>query len=170
MGLRNSIYSSLSLAIVLLLALGSTALAKPPSDEVIRLLPKELGGFRLVGVVRPSETLVREGLLGPQAAGQKLEADRHYSVAEAEYVSSENSRLLVEVVRFPRDSDAYSLLTIAARSARDPARVRTRPDHQRGGNSLRNLAGPHRLLQGHNIRASDCYGACRPRPEQRSLR
>ncbi len=40
--------------------------------------------------------------------------------AEAEYVSSENSRLLVEVVRFPRDSDAYSLLTIVARSARDP--------------------------------------------------
>lgn len=106
---------------MLLLALNSTALAKPPSDEVIQLLPKEMGGFRLVGGVRPSETLAREGLLGPQAAGQRLEADRHYSGAEAEYLSSENSRLLVEVVRFPRDSDAYSLLTIAARSARDPA-------------------------------------------------
>jgi len=122
MGLRKSIYSSLSLAIMLLLALNSTALAKPPSDELIQLLPRELGGFRLVGVVRPSETLGREGLLGPQAAGQRLEADRHYSAAEAEYLSSENSSLLVEVVQFPRDSDAYSLLTIAARSARDSAR------------------------------------------------
>jgi hypothetical protein len=121
MGLRKSIYSSLSLAIVLFLALNSAAIAKPPSNEIIRLLPKELGGFRLVGGVRPSESLGREGLIGPDAAGQRLEADRHYSVAEAEYVSSENSRLLVEVVRFLRDSDAYSLLTIAAKSARDPA-------------------------------------------------
>ncbi|HYN24214.1 MAG TPA: DUF6599 family protein [Pyrinomonadaceae bacterium] len=107
---------------MLLLALHSTALAKPPSDKVIQLLPKEIGGFRLVGEVRPSETLAREGLLGPHAAGQMLEADRHYSVAEAEYLSSENSLLLVEVVRFPRDSDAYSLLTLAAKRARDPSR------------------------------------------------
>jgi len=106
---------------MLLLALGPTALAKPPSDEVTRLFPKELGDFRIVGGVRPSERLVREGLLGPQAAGQRLEADRHYSLAEAEYVSSENLRFLVEIVRFPRDSDAYSMLTIVARNARDPA-------------------------------------------------
>lgn len=108
---------------MLLLALNSTALAKPPSGEVVQLIPKEIGGFRLVGGVRQSDALAREGLLGPQAAGQRLEADRHYSGAEAEYLSSENSRLLVEVVRFPRDSDAYSLLTIAAKSARDPAQA-----------------------------------------------
>ncbi|CAN5682061.1 hypothetical protein BH18ACI4_BH18ACI4_17970 [soil metagenome] len=119
-GLRNSIGSSLYLAIMLLLALNSTALAKSLSAEVNQLLPMEIGGFRRVGGVRPSEILVREGLLGPQAAGQRLEAGRHYSVAEAEYHSSENSRLLVEVARFPRDSDAYSLLTIAARNARVP--------------------------------------------------
>ena len=119
--LRYSIYSPLVLAIILLLTLHSTVLAKPPSPEVIQLLQKVIGGFRLVGGVRPSDAVVREGLLGPQAAGQSLAADRHYSAAEAEYLSSENFRLLVEVVRFPRDSDAYSLLTIAARSARDPA-------------------------------------------------
>jgi uncharacterized protein DUF6599 len=106
---------------MLLLALNATALAKPPSDEVIQLLPKELGGFRLAGGVRSSDTLAREGLLGPKAGGQTLEADRHYSAAEAEYVSSENSRVLVEVVRFPRDSDAYSLLTITARRTQEPA-------------------------------------------------
>jgi hypothetical protein len=121
-GLRNSSYSSFSLAIVVLLALNFTALAKPLSDEVVRLLPTELGGFRLVGVVRPSDKLAREGLLSPQASGETLEADRHSSVAEAEYVSSENARFFVEVVRLPRDSDAYSLLTISARSVRDPVR------------------------------------------------
>lgn len=111
------------MAVTLLLALNSTALAKPPSGEVVQLIPKEIGGFRLVGGVRQSDILAREGLLGPQAAGQRLEADRHYSGAEAQYLSSENSRLLVEVVRFPRDSDAYSVLTIAAKSARDPAQA-----------------------------------------------
>ncbi|MCM3872658.1 MAG: hypothetical protein ND895_18410 [Pyrinomonadaceae bacterium] len=120
--MRNSVYSSFCLAIVFLLALSSTALAKPPSEEVIQLLPKELGGFRLDGVVRPSDVLAREGVLGPTAAGQTLEGDRDYSVAEADYVSGQNSRFLVEVVRFPRDSDAYSILTVTARSARDQAR------------------------------------------------
>ena len=123
MSLRNSNVSSLCLAITLLLALNSAVLGKPPSDDVIQLLPQQIGGFRLVGEVRPSDAFAREGLLGPQAAGQRLEADRHYSSAEADYLSSENSRLFVEVVHFPGDSDAYSLLTIAARSARDPERT-----------------------------------------------
>ncbi|MFN2512813.1 MAG: DUF6599 family protein [Pyrinomonadaceae bacterium] len=122
MVLRNSLYSP-CLAVMLLLALQSAAVGKPPSDDLIQLLPKEIGGFHLVGVVRTSDTLAREGLLGPQAAGQRLEADRHYSTAEADYLSGDNSRLFVEVVRLPRDSDAYSLLSIAARNARDTART-----------------------------------------------
>ncbi len=122
MGLRNSIYSSFSFTILLLLALSSVAQAKP-LDEVIQILPKEFGGFRLVGEVRPSDVFAREGVLGIQASGQTLEADRQYSVGEAEYVSTENSLFLVELGRFPRDSDAYSLLTIIARSARDPAQT-----------------------------------------------
>lgn len=120
--MRNSIYTSSSLAITLVLALNFAVLGKPPADDLVKLLTKEIDGFRLVGGVRPSATFAREGLLGPQAAGQRLEADRHYSAAEADYVSSENSQLLVEVVSFPRDSDAYSVLTFAARSSRDPAR------------------------------------------------
>jgi hypothetical protein len=121
MGVRNSVYS-VFLFSVLLMGLTFTALAKQPSEEVIKLLPREIGSFRQVGGVRLSQTLAQEGLLGPDGAGQRLVPDRHYSVAEAEYLSSEGSRLLVELVRFTRDSDAYSLLTIAALSAMDPAR------------------------------------------------
>jgi hypothetical protein len=121
--LRTSIYSSISLAIILLLALNSEALARGLSDDLIQLTPKEIGDFRLVGLVRPSDTFAREALLGPQSAGQRLEAERHFVVAEAEYVSSGNSHLLVEVIRFLRDSDAYSLLTFAARSAWAPAQA-----------------------------------------------
>ncbi|MCM3906380.1 MAG: hypothetical protein ND866_32235 [Pyrinomonadaceae bacterium] len=114
-----------TILLAILLALGSTALAKPLSDELVQLLlPKELDGFRQVGGVRPGDPVVREEPLVLQAAGQTLETDRHYSLsAEAEYVSSDNSRLLLEVIRFPRDSDAYSLLTITARSARDPGQA-----------------------------------------------
>jgi hypothetical protein len=122
MGVRNSIYS-VFLVSVLLMGLTATALAKQPSEEVIKLLPREIGGFRRVGGVRLSQALVQEGLLGPEGAGQRLVPDIHYSVAAAEYLSSEGSPLMVELVRFTRDSDAYSLLTIAARSALNPARA-----------------------------------------------
>jgi hypothetical protein len=116
--LINSRYSSFCLATVLLMALALETLAKRPSEGVVRLLPRELSGFHLVGEVRPSDRISREGLLGPQAAGQKLEAERHYFAAEAEYISG-TSRFIVEVIRFSQDSDAYSLLTIAARNARE---------------------------------------------------
>jgi hypothetical protein len=113
----NSKHLSFFLAIALL-ALSLEASAKPPSERLVRLLPRELGGFQLVAEARLSDGIAREGLLGPQAAGQKLEAERHYFTAEAEYRSG-TSRFLVEVVRFPQDSDAYSLLTIVARNVRD---------------------------------------------------
>src|SRR5688572_27113441 len=101
----NSKHLSFFLAIALL-ALSLEASAKPPSERLVRLLPRELGGFQLVAEARLSDGIAREGLLGPQAAGQKLEAERHYFTAEAEYRSG-TSRFLVEVVRFPQDSDAY---------------------------------------------------------------
>lgn len=133
---------------MLSLALSSTTIAKPPSDALIKLLPKEVGGFRLVDAARSSDAFSREGLLGPQAAGQSLEADRHYSAAEAEYVSAENSRLLVEVIRFPRDSDAYSLLTIIARNARDPARPELGQIIKEVGTASVNLPGRIAFFKG----------------------
>jgi hypothetical protein len=147
--LRNSVYLSCCLAIAVLLALQSMALAKSPLDEAIQLLPKELGGFRQVGGVRPSDPFARELPLWLQAAGQTLETDRHYSVsAESEYISNEISRLLVEVIRFPRDSDAYSLLTIAARSARDPAQAQLGQITSEVGTASVNLPGRIAFFKG----------------------
>jgi hypothetical protein len=134
---------------VLLLALNSAAFAKPPSEELIQLLPKDLGGFRQVGGVRPSDTVARELLLWLQAAGQTVETDRHYPFsAEAEYVSNEDSRLLVEVIRLPRDSDAYSLLTIAARSARDQTQGQLGQITREMGTASVNLPGRIAFFKG----------------------
>jgi uncharacterized protein DUF6599 len=110
----------LSLAVLLLLALHFAALAKPGSDEVLKLLPREIGTFRQLGPIRLPQTLAQEELLGSQAGGQNKETD-HFLGAEAEYISADGARLLVEVVRFSRDSDAYSLLTIAAKNLRNAA-------------------------------------------------
>jgi hypothetical protein len=78
---------------LLLLAVTSCAFAESVSAEITKLLPKEVGNFRQVSI-RPSGQLSKDG------AG-----------VEAEYASSDGQRLLVELIRFSQDSDAYSLLT-----------------------------------------------------------
>ena len=121
--MRFSSYKHLVLIVILFLACNSSALSKSPAPELVELLPKEIGGYHLAGNVRTSEAMSEEGLLGPQAAAQALEADRHYSTVEANYRSPDNSLLRVVLVRFSRDSDAYSLLTLAARASRNSAQT-----------------------------------------------
>ncbi|MGH9971220.1 MAG: DUF6599 family protein [Pyrinomonadaceae bacterium] len=96
-----------------MLVLSFAALAKTPSDEITKLLPREIGAFRQVSPIRPNERLRQEALLNPEAT------NRHLVGGEAEYLSPDGARLLVEVARFSRDSDAYSLLTITAASLRN---------------------------------------------------
>jgi hypothetical protein len=104
---------------LLLLALDSGALGKPPSDQVFKLLPKEIGSFRQLGPIRLPESPAHSETLASQAAGRDLETDGRFQAAEADYTSSDGAHFLVEVVRFSRDSDAYSLLTISAKNLRD---------------------------------------------------
>jgi uncharacterized protein DUF6599 len=80
---------------LLLLTVTSFAFAESVSNEITKLLPKELGSFRQVSI-RSSDKLAQEG-----------------GGVEAEYASSDGKRLTVELVRFSQDSDAYSLLTVA---------------------------------------------------------
>lgn len=107
------------LAGLLLLALCVVASGEIRSKEISKLLPKETGSFRQVGPIRPSDRLAMEGVLGTQAAGRTPEESRNFQGVETEYVSSDGARLLVELLRLSRDSDAYSLLTIAAKNLRD---------------------------------------------------
>ncbi len=123
--LRFSSCFSISGAGLFLLALSLSASAETRSNEISKLLPKETGSFRQVGPIRPSESLAKEGVLESQAAGGNPRQDRHFQGAETEYVSSDGARLLVELVRLSRDSDAYSLLTIVAKNLRDATHSET---------------------------------------------
>ncbi|HET6891132.1 MAG TPA: hypothetical protein VFH31_08540, partial [Pyrinomonadaceae bacterium] len=50
------------MAVLLVLGLSSLALAKPVSEEITRLLPRELGAFRQANSVRPTEKLAKDGV------------------------------------------------------------------------------------------------------------
>lgn len=90
--------------------------AKPSPEEVAKLLPRKLGDFRLTRPIQFHQSLIR-----PDASDRKFASDPAgfpgFAGAEAEYVSPEGERFQIELVRVERDSDAYSLLTILARSA-----------------------------------------------------
>lgn len=116
--MRVSSFSSRVFAVLLVFAFAGVVLAKPSAAEVAKLLPAEIGGFRLMGTIRPNSSLTRTGPSDPRtnidAAGFP-----GFAGAEAEYASVAGERLRVELVRVERDSDAYSLLTALAQSSRD---------------------------------------------------
>ena len=88
----------------MLLGLSPFALAEPVSDEITKLLPRELGDFRQASPVQPTDKLAKDGVA-------------------VEYTSTDGVRLLVELVRFSQDSDAYSLLTITGKQDQSLANV-----------------------------------------------
>ena len=99
-----------------LLAVFSISRADAPSAEVLKLFPKDLGPFHQTEPVRPLATLGREGLLRPEffPANPDPKSPGPFIGGEGEYTSASGQKLLIEVVRFQTDSEAFSLLTLAA--------------------------------------------------------
>ena len=107
------ILSLFTLLIVLLLGRIDVATAKVSPEDVANALPREIAGFRLVGAVR--QRIENDDTQGePEVAGATS-----FASGSAEYVSSEGEKLSVSLIRFERDSDAYSYLTRIARRARN---------------------------------------------------
>ncbi len=105
---------------VLILTLGpGSAAADSSATETTELLPPKVGDFRQLNQIRPSKSLIREGVLIPDTAKSSEPADPGLINGEVEYTAGNGKRLLVEVVQFRKDSDAYSLLTIVAQQRRD---------------------------------------------------
>lgn len=93
------------------LLFGVTAQAQKPTDEVGRLLPRSIGDFRQRGAMRAAASVAKESVLETDKASN---ASKVVGV-EADYISADGNKMVVELVRFPRDSDAYSLLTVRAK-------------------------------------------------------
>ena len=91
----------------LLLVLVSSVLADTTSSNAARLLPANIGKFRQVTTATPSSSLKQEGILNSEGASTPVSTD------EAEYLDSRGSRIVVEIVRFRQDAQAYELLSLA---------------------------------------------------------
>jgi hypothetical protein len=104
--------------LILTLGVGPVA-ADSAAPEITELLPAKIGDFRQLNQIRPSQSLIGEGVLIPEMAKASDPANSGLVNGEVQYRAGNGKRLLVEVVQFRKDSDAYSLLTIVARQRRD---------------------------------------------------
>jgi uncharacterized protein DUF6599 len=96
-----------------MLCAASLTLGHPPSEDVEKLLPRTIGAFDQIQGVRPLTVLSSQGVLTPDRVNPG------FIGAEAEYRSNKGIALLLEIVQFTNDGDAYSLFTIAAKTLAD---------------------------------------------------
>jgi len=113
------------LAITLLLSFAAVRADVPPAD-VAKILSSEIATFHQTTAPKPSSIPVKEVLLRADEGPTKVDGKSTPSFAawETEYVSPAGDKLLVELVCFQSDSQAYSLLTLAARRIKDLAVIK----------------------------------------------
>jgi hypothetical protein len=97
----------------------AAAFADSGSIELLQLLPGRMGAFRQLQPIGNPQSLATDGLLNRGDQGNSAGGNGRYSEAVTEYISDKGDKFLVEVVQFGRDVDAYSLLTIFAKSRRE---------------------------------------------------
>jgi len=102
-----------------LFGLVTAAFAEPASNEAVKLFPRVMGDFRQTGQIRPSASLATEGPLSPRLSASKETNSSEFAGGEADYVASDGTLLLVQVVRLSQDADAYSFLTLVPRTQVD---------------------------------------------------
>ena len=98
------------------------ARADPPAAELMKILPAELGSFHRAASINPVTTLAKDGTLRPEffPASPDPKSPPLFIGGEAEYAAKTGDKLLIEVVRFQTDSEAFSLLTLIARRGDGP--------------------------------------------------
>jgi hypothetical protein len=115
-----------SLAVALLLSV-ATVRADAPQEDVAKILLPDLGTFHQTTAPKPSSIPVKDALLRADEDPTKVDSKSSPSVAawETEYASPNGDKLLVELVRFQSDSQAYSLLTLTAPRVKDAAVIKS---------------------------------------------
>jgi hypothetical protein len=117
----KSLYGFL-LAILLVLSGPTATRAEPPSPKVVAMFPSDLGGFHQLLSMRPLVTLAKQGILQPEYFAPNTDQNTlPFLGAEAEYLSADGDKFLVEMVRLRDDSGAYSLLTLATKKMKTEA-------------------------------------------------
>src|SRR5260370_18184705 len=103
-----------SLVLTFLVLSAPVALAHPPSSKVVEMFPLDLGSFHQLESMRPLVTLAKQDLLEPEYFSASSDANHAspFLGAEAEYLSADGDKLLVEIVRSQTDSNPYSLFTL----------------------------------------------------------
>lgn len=112
-----------SFLLVLAIVWGSAVVApaKVLVEEVAKSMPREIGGFRLSGAVTNlsvQEIAASQEHAPTGALFQRSANSQGFAIVGAEYSSAAGEKFRVNLVRFERDSDAYSWLTLFAQSAR----------------------------------------------------
>ena len=107
-----------AVAFAALVSLG-VAHADAPSAEVSKMFPTDISGFRQIQTPRALDELIKQGLLSPTyfPASSDPKAGPAFVGGETQYSAATGEKLLVEMVRFQSDSEAYSLLTLVSRHA-----------------------------------------------------
>ncbi|HSP61723.1 MAG TPA: DUF6599 family protein [Pyrinomonadaceae bacterium] len=85
------------------------------------MFPLDLGGFHQLLSMRPSLTLAKQGILQPDYFSTNADPNHAspFLGAEADYLSADGDKFLVEIVRAQSDSTAFSLFTIVAKKLRE---------------------------------------------------
>ena len=96
--------------------------ADAPSAEVVRALPAELGPFRQTKPLRVSDFLKKGGFSETTEGSAKPSTSS--AAFETEYASTDGEQFNVAFARLQSDSEAYSLLTLAARGFKSSASMK----------------------------------------------
>jgi hypothetical protein len=134
-----------SLAALLILSGATVTRSDPPSAKVIAMFPSDLGGFRKLSSIRPLEELPKQGILRPEYLAPHADpgSESPFLGGEAEYLSANSDKLLVEIVRLEGDSGAYSLLTLVEREMKSVAGSQ---DLRAGDVGTASLIGPRSVI------------------------
>jgi hypothetical protein len=104
----------------ILVAAGLFAFGDTPSPELFKLMPLNLGQFHQLPSMRPLVDLAKEdGILNPDVFSPPGNPEDRVVGGEVVYLSPHGEKLTVESLKTRGDSDAYSILTLAAKSLSD---------------------------------------------------
>ena len=121
----------LAKVIVLLFSLivaGAESARSQAKQTSIQTLQNQIAKFKQASRLNPAVALKQEGFLDPQAGLAPVSAE------EVEYLGSNGVRVMVDLVRFRQDAEAYELLSrvAAAARAKDPS-LEILPDYGTAG-------------------------------------